>query len=83
VTIDADLENDPANIPSLVEALQEGYDIVVAVRPKLPRFSERLFAATVGKRIGVTDVLSNFRAIRTGQARHISLGQGKPSGLSA
>lgn len=74
VTIDADLENDPANIPTLVQTLQEGYEVVVAVRPKLPRLSERLFATTVGKRIGVTDVLSNFRAMRTDQVKQITLG---------
>jgi hypothetical protein len=73
VTIDADLENDPSNIPRLVEALEKGYDIVVAVRPRLPRFSERLFSATIGKRVGTTDVLSNFRSMRRERVKHISL----------
>ena len=80
VTIDADLENDPSNILTLVEALKQGYDIVVAARPRLPRFSEQLFAATVGKRIGVSDVLSNLRAMRTDQVRHIALGRGETFG---
>jgi dolichol-phosphate mannosyltransferase len=80
VTIDADLENDPSNIPRLVEALQKGYDVVVAARPRLPRFSERLFSATVGKRVGVTDVLSNFRAMRRERVKHISLGQSETFG---
>jgi len=75
VTIDADLENDPFNITRLVRALERGYDTVVAVRPRLPRFSERLFAAIVGRRLGVTDVLSNFRAMRREQVKHISLGR--------
>jgi dolichol-phosphate mannosyltransferase len=73
VTIDADLENDPSNIPRLVQTLEEGYDIVVAARPQLPRFSERLFSTAIGKHLGVTDVLSNFRAMRRERVRQISL----------
>jgi dolichol-phosphate mannosyltransferase len=73
VTIDADLENDPANIPRLLEALKEGYDLVVAVRPKLPRCSERLFSATIGKRLGIRDVLSNFRAMHKDKVKEICL----------
>ena len=73
VTIDADLENDLSNIPRLVQALEEGYDIVVAARPRLPRFSERLFSTTIGRRLGITDVLSNFRAMRRERVRQISL----------
>jgi len=80
VTIDADLENDPANILALVEALGAGFDIVVAVRPRLPRFSERFFAATVGRWIGVIDVLSNFRAMRTEIVRGIMLTCGETFG---
>jgi dolichol-phosphate mannosyltransferase len=80
VTIDADLENDPANILALVEVLGQGFDIVVAVRPRLPRFSERFFAGTVGRRIGVSDVLSNFRAIRTELVRGIELTCGETFG---
>lgn len=80
VTIDADLENDPALIPILLAKLEEGYDLVVASRSKLPRWSERLFSATVGRRIGVTDVLSNFRAIRTEQAKAIELQNGETFG---
>jgi dolichol-phosphate mannosyltransferase len=80
VTIDADLENDPALIPSLLAKLEEGYDLVVASRSKLPRWSERLFSATIGRRVGVTDVLSNFRAIRTEQAKAIELQKGDTFG---
>ena len=38
VTIDADLENDPAYIPALIQQTAK-YDIVVALRTKLPRIS--------------------------------------------
>jgi len=39
----------------------------------LPRFSERLFSTAIGKHLGVTDVLSNFRAMRRERVRQISL----------
>jgi dolichol-phosphate mannosyltransferase len=63
VTIDSDLENDPKYIPELVRKIAE-YDIVVASRPKLPRFSEIIASKTLGKIIGVTDSLSNYRAYK-------------------
>jgi dolichol-phosphate mannosyltransferase len=63
VTIDADLENDPAHIPDLFQQTAK-YDIVVASRTKLPRISEKLASKTLGRLLGVTDTLSNFRAFR-------------------
>jgi len=73
VTIDADLENDPAQIPRLINELQ-GFDIVVASRDRLPRFSERIFVFVIGKRFGVHDVLSNFRAFRKAVVESIQFG---------
>ncbi len=63
VTIDSDLENNPENIPALVEKLNV-YDVVVASRTVVPRFSERLASITLGRKIGVSDFFSNFRAYR-------------------
>jgi dolichol-phosphate mannosyltransferase len=63
VTIDADLENDPKLIPALLKLI-EGFDVVVASRMELPRFSERLASKTLGRLLGVTDTFSNFRAFR-------------------
>jgi glycosyltransferase involved in cell wall biosynthesis len=44
VTLDADLQNDPADIPSLLEKLDEGYDLVNGWRAKRrdPLLSRRL-----------------------------------------
>jgi glycosyltransferase involved in cell wall biosynthesis len=44
ITIDADLQNDPADIPRLMDALQEGYDVVSGWRKdrKDPFLSRRL-----------------------------------------
>jgi len=61
VTIDADLENDPEHIPKLLQQTAE-FDIVVASRTKLPRISEKIVSKTLGKLVGVTDALSNYRA---------------------
>lgn len=63
VTIDSDLENTPENIPALVEKLSV-YDVVVASRTVVPRFSEKLASKTLGRRLGVSDFFSNFRAYK-------------------
>jgi dolichol-phosphate mannosyltransferase len=63
ITIDADLENDPKHIPELMQQIAE-FGIVVASRTKLPRISEKIASKTIGKLLGVTDTLSNFRAFR-------------------
>jgi dolichol-phosphate mannosyltransferase len=63
ITIDADLENNPDCIPTLIEKLNET-DLVVASRTIVPRFSERLTSKTLGKILGVSDFFSNFRAYR-------------------
>jgi dolichol-phosphate mannosyltransferase len=63
VTIDADMENDPKYIPKLVQQTSK-YQIVVASRNKLPRISEKIASVTLGKLLGITDVFSNYRAVR-------------------
>ncbi|MCJ7559237.1 hypothetical protein MUO79_01300 [Candidatus Bathyarchaeota archaeon] len=40
------------------------FDIFVASRTKLPRVSEIIASKTLGKLLGVTDTLSNFKAFR-------------------
>jgi dolichol-phosphate mannosyltransferase len=63
ITIDADLENDPKHIPLLIQQAAV-FDIVVASRTAIPRISEIAASKTLGKLVGVTDTLSNFRAYR-------------------
>jgi dolichol-phosphate mannosyltransferase len=63
VTIDSDLENPPELIPALLEKMKI-YDLVVASRKVLPRFSERWTSKTLGKMFGVSDFYSNFRAYK-------------------
>ncbi|TFH23142.1 glycosyltransferase family 2 protein, partial [Candidatus Bathyarchaeota archaeon] len=63
VTIDSDLENSPELIPKLVEKTTV-FDLVVASRSVVPRFSERWAAKTLGKICGISDFYSNFRAYK-------------------
>jgi len=64
VTIDSDLENDPKWILNLADKLTD-FDMVVASRPELPRISERVFSKVYSRRLGVRDILSNYRAYRS------------------
>jgi dolichol-phosphate mannosyltransferase len=79
VTIDADLENDPAYIPELIQQIAK-FDIVVASRTKLPRISEKIASKTLGKLVGVTDTLSNFRVFRKETITKIDLRGGETFG---
>ena len=63
VTIDSDLENPPELIPALVAKLVV-FDLAVASRSVVPRFSERWAAKTLGRICGVSDFYSNFRAYK-------------------
>lgn len=72
VTLDADLQNDPADIPRLIEAL-EGYDVVSGVRAQrndtwLRRVSSRI-ANGIRRRAlddGISDVGCSLKAYRRG-----------------
>lgn len=79
VTIDADLENNPELIPSLIGKL-EGLDLVVASRMVIPRFSERLASKMLGKRLGASDFYSNFRAYKKQTLEGLTLRGGETFG---
>jgi len=79
VTIDADLENDPKRIPRLVKKMEE-FDLVVASRTELPRISEKIASKTLGRRIGVKDVFSNFRAYKKEAVPNFELRGGETFG---
>jgi dolichol-phosphate mannosyltransferase len=79
VTIDADLENDPVHIPPLVQQTNK-FDLVVASRNRLPRISEIVTSKTLGKLVGVTDTLSNFKAFRREAVSNFSLKGGETFG---
>jgi dolichol-phosphate mannosyltransferase len=79
ITIDADIENDPALIPSLIQQTAK-FDIVVASRTKLPRISEKIASRTLGKLVGVTDTFSNFRAYQKNITAKFNLKGGETFG---
>ncbi len=73
VTIDSDLENSPELIPKLVEKITD-FDLVVASRSVVPRFSERWAAKTLGKICGVSDFYSNFRIFKKQSLAQVLVG---------
>jgi dolichol-phosphate mannosyltransferase len=79
VTIDADLENNPEHIPKLIQQTAK-FDIIVASRTKLPRISEKIASKTLGKLLGVTDTLSNFKAFRKETVSEFKLRGGETFG---
>jgi len=79
VTIDSDLENQPKWIPTLAGKLAD-FDIVVASRPELPRISERIFSTFYRNRLGVRDILSNYRSYRRSIVPLISPTRGETFG---
>jgi len=79
VTIDSDLENSPELIPALIEKL-DVYDVVVASRTLIPRFSERWAARTLGKKCGISDFYSNFRSYKKETIANVRLKGGETFG---
>lgn len=72
VTMDQDLQHPPAEIPLLLERLEEGYDVVYGAPRKLPQgFWRNLMTAVIkwilAKVIGAPSVrnVSSFRVFRT------------------
>lgn len=83
VTMDADLQNDPADIPTLVEALEEGWDVVSGVRAErrdtwVRRVSSRI-ANAVRRRVtgdSATDVGCTLRVCRADLLRRVPVFDG-------
>lgn len=83
-TIDADLQEDPAELPRLLEALDGGLDLVGGRRfdrrdPWLKRVSSRLFN-TVARWVGgpdLHDINCGFKAMRRELARELPLEAGR------
>lgn len=79
ITLDADLQNDPADIPALLAALDDGHDVVCGVRQQrrdgmVRRLSSRL-ANGVRNRLtheSVSDVGCTLRVCRTANLRRVT-----------
>jgi dolichol-phosphate mannosyltransferase len=79
ITIDADLENSPEILGQLAEHARN-FDLVVASRTVIPRFSEKFASRTLGKLVGVTDFYSNYRAYRKETILKFTLTKGETFG---
>lgn len=65
VTLDADGQHDPSEIPRLLEPILRGEaDLVMGVRPELPYISERILTWLTSIRAPVGDASTGFRAVR-------------------
>jgi len=83
ITVDGDLQDDPREIPRLLEALQQGHDLVSGWKrtrrdPLSKRISSRLFNRTISLLTGVRlhDMNCGFKAYRAGVVRGLNLRHG-------
>jgi len=84
VTLDADGEHDPADIPALVQPILDGKaDLVFGRREYVPRISERVLNRLVRRQVGVRDSGSGFRALDSALARKLDLEGACTCGLLA
>lgn len=85
VTIDADGEHDPGEIPRLVEPVQRGNaDLVMGRREKGEiRISERILSWISAWKTGIRDSGTGFRAIRRNLALRLELKAICPCGIFA
>ena len=74
VTMDADGEHNPEEIPDLLKPILSGKaDVVLGKRIKIPRISERFLNWITNFRIKVEDSGTGFRAIKKGLALNLNL----------
>lgn len=80
VIIDADLQQEPEDIPRLIAALDQGYDVVSGKRVNrddavLKRLSSRIFNMVMRRMTGlkIDDYFSGLKAFRTNVIRFLSL----------
>ena len=83
VTLDADLQNDPADVPRLLATLEDGFDVVNGVRSDrkdgwVRRVSSRVANSVRNRLTGdsVTDVGCTLRACRTELLRDLPMFDG-------
>ena len=62
LTIDADGEHDPHNLPLFIRQLQLGFDVVVGIREEKRRYSELIFAVYTNIRFNIYDPLCGLKA---------------------
>ncbi len=83
VTLDADLQNDPADIPTLLDMYRQGFDMVIGWRVTRRDDSARRFASRVGNAVRnaltaeiVHDTGCSLKVMRTSMARRLPMFRG-------
>jgi glycosyltransferase involved in cell wall biosynthesis len=65
ITLDADGQHNPKLVGRFIESIRSGNDLVVGVRDKLPRISEKIFALYSRHKFGIKDPLCGMKAYKT------------------
>ena len=80
VTIDGDLQNDPSDIPMMIEKLNEGYDVVAGIRAKRQDEPFRKFLSKVANKIirkvtgvHITDYGCTLKVFKKNVAKNLQL----------
>jgi len=74
ITMDADGEHCASYIPSLISPIMSGNaDLVMGIRSKVPRISERFITRLVNLKVKTGDACTGFRAIKKDLALRLKL----------
>jgi len=80
VTIDGDLQNDPSDIPIMIEKLNEGYDVVAGIRANRHDEALRKFLSKIANKIirritgvHITDYGCTLKVFRKDVAKNLQL----------
>ena len=80
VTIDGDLQNDPSDIPMMIEKLQQGYDVVAGIRAKRKDEPFRKFLSKIANKIirkvtnvNITDYGCTLKVFKADVAKNLGL----------
>ena len=80
VTIDGDLQNDPNDIPMMIEKLQQGYDVVAGIRAKRKDEPFRKFLSKIANKIirkvtgvQITDYGCTLKVFKKDVAKNLGL----------
>lgn len=65
VTFDADGQHDPENLPTMIDMLRSGADLIVGIRPARARIAEKIFALVTWAVWGLRDPLCGLKGYRT------------------
>ena len=74
VTMDADGQHNPKDIPRLTKPIIQGEaDLVIGARERLPSTSEKILTKLTRLRVNVSDASSGYRAIKSSIAKKMKL----------